>query len=83
MIAPPSLFLLLVREHLRKEIEVAAQNVFDKPNGAFTGEISAEQLKDSGIGWTLVGHSERRTLLGEDDKVRANRVMSWQHESMI
>ena len=43
--------------------------MFDKPNGAFTGEISAEQLKDSGITWTLVGHSERRALLGEDDKV--------------
>jgi triosephosphate isomerase len=43
--------------------------VFNKPNGAFTGEISAEQLLDSGISWTLVGHSERRVLMGEDDKV--------------
>ena len=69
VIAPPSLYLLLTREHLRQGIEVAAQNVFDKPNGAFTGEISAEQLKDSGIGWTLTGHSERRVILGEDDSV--------------
>ncbi|MCJ1229365.1 triosephosphate isomerase [Toensbergia leucococca] len=67
VIAPPSLFLLLTREHLRKGIEVAAQNVFDKPNGAFTGEISAEQLMDSGIGWALAGHSERRVILGEDN----------------
>ena len=43
--------------------------MFNKPNGAFTGEISAEQLQDSGIGWTLVGHSERRVVLGEDDAV--------------
>ena len=69
VIAPPGLFLLLAREHLRKEIEVASQNVFDKPNGAFTGEISAEQLKDSGIGWALAGHSERRVILGENDSV--------------
>lgn len=69
VIAPPSLYLLLTREHLRQGIEVAAQNVFDRPNGAFTGEISAEQLKDSGIGWTLTGHSERRVILGEDDSV--------------
>ena len=69
VIAPPSLYLLLTREHLRKGIEVAAQNVFDKPNGAFTGEISAEQLVDSGIGWTLTGHSERRVIMGEDDNV--------------
>lgn len=69
VVAPSGLYLLLAREHLRKEIEVASQNVFDKPNGAFTGEISAEQLKDSGIGWTLIGHSERRVILGEDNTV--------------
>ncbi|KAL8957620.1 MAG: hypothetical protein Q9183_006010, partial [Haloplaca sp. 2 TL-2023] len=69
VISPPAIYLLVAREHLRKGIEVAAQNVFDKPNGAFTGEISAEQLKDSGIGWTLTGHSERRVILGEEDKV--------------
>lgn len=70
VIAPPGLFLLLVREHLKGEIEVCSQNVFDKGNGAFTGEISAEQLSDSKIGWTLCGHSERRVILGEKDDVR-------------
>jgi len=74
VIAPPSLYLLLTREHLRKEIEVAAQNVYDKPNGAFTGEISAAQLGDSGIGWVLAGHSERRTVLGEDDQFVASKT---------
>jgi len=67
VIAPPSLYLLLAREQLKPELQVAAQNVFDKPNGAFTGEISVDQLKDSNIKWTLVGHSERRTILREDD----------------
>ena len=43
--------------------------MFDRGNGAYTGEISAEQLRDSGVGWTLVGHSERRTVLGEGDEV--------------
>lgn len=71
VIAPPALYLLLTREHLRREIEVAAQNVFDKPNGAFTGEISVSQLKDSEITWTVLGHSERRTVLCEDDTVSA------------
>lgn len=69
VVAPPSIFLLLAREHLRKGIEVAAQNVFDKSNGAFTGEISAEQLKDSGVSWTLAGHSERRVIFREDNSV--------------
>ena len=79
VIAPPALYLLPTLELLhgegrktkdRKAIEVAAQNVFDRPNGAFTGEISAEQLRDIGVTWTLVGHSERRVVLGEDDAVR-------------
>ncbi len=67
VIAPPTLYLLLAREHLADSIEVAAQNVFDKPSGAFTGEISVTQLKDSNITWTILGHSERRTILREDD----------------
>ncbi|KAI0553068.1 triose-phosphate isomerase-like protein [Xylaria curta] len=74
VIAPSALYLLLVREHAKKEIGVAAQNVFDKPNGAFTGEISVQHLKDSGIDWTILGHSERRTILGESDEVVASKT---------
>ncbi|KAF2678602.1 Triosephosphate isomerase [Lentithecium fluviatile CBS 122367] len=74
VIAPPSLYLLLAREHLRKGLEVAAQNVFDKPNGAFTGEISVGQLVESGITWTILGHSERRVILQEDDQFVASKT---------
>ncbi|KAI9755084.1 MAG: triosephosphate isomerase [Chaenotheca gracillima] len=74
VIAPPSLYLLLAREHLGKGFEVAAQNVFDKPNGAFTGEISVDQLKDSEITWALVGHSERRVILQEGDDFIASKT---------
>jgi len=74
VISPPSLYLLLAREHLRKGLEVASQNVFDKPNGAFTGEISVDQLKDSGITWTILGHSERRVILSEDDSFVATKT---------
>jgi len=74
VIAPPSLYLLLTREHLAPGIEVAAQNVFDKPNGAFTGEISVTQLKDSNITWTILGHSERRTILQETDDFVAQKT---------
>ncbi|KAH7377866.1 Triosephosphate isomerase [Pyrenochaeta sp. MPI-SDFR-AT-0127] len=74
VISPPSLYLLLTREQLRDGLEVAAQNIFDKPNGAFTGEISAEQLKDSGITWTILGHSERRVILQEDDNFVASKT---------
>ncbi|PSK44233.1 triose-phosphate isomerase [Elsinoe australis] len=74
VIAPPALYLLLAREHLKKEYEVAAQNVFDKGNGAFTGEISVAQLKDSGITWAIIGHSERRTILQENDAFVASKT---------
>ncbi|PSR78092.1 triosephosphate isomerase [Coniella lustricola] len=74
VVAPPSLHLLLVREQLRKDIAVASQNVYDKPNGAFTGEISVSQLQDSNISWTILGHSERRTILGETDEVVASKT---------
>ncbi|KAK5085149.1 triosephosphate isomerase [Lithohypha guttulata] len=76
VIAPPALYLLLTREHLAAGIEVAAQNVFDKPNGAFTGEISVSQLKDSNITWTILGHSERRTILQESDDFVATKTKS-------
>ena len=76
VIAPPTLYLLLAREHLDSSIEVAAQNVFDRPNGAFTGEISVDQLKDSGITWTLLGHSERRTILREEDEFIAKKTLT-------
>jgi triosephosphate isomerase (TIM) len=71
IVAPPALYLLLARDNLRDQIEVAAQNVYDKPDGAFTGEISVSQLKDSGITWTILGHSERRQLMGETDDIVA------------
>ncbi|KAL2886586.1 Triosephosphate isomerase [Ceratocystis lukuohia] len=74
VIAPPTLFLQGVRHFLRPEIEVAAQNVYNKPNGAYTGEISVSQLKDSNVNWTILGHSERRTILGETDELIANKT---------
>ncbi|MCL2123078.1 MAG: triose-phosphate isomerase [Desulfovibrionaceae bacterium] len=44
-----------------------AQNVYPKEEGAFTGEISPEMLKDAGARWVLTGHSERRSIFGESD----------------
>jgi triosephosphate isomerase len=67
VISPPAAYLSYTREHLKSGIEVAAQNVFNKPDGAFTGETSVSQLKDLGITWTILGHSERRTILKESD----------------
>ena len=43
-------------------------------NGAFTGEISGEQLLDFDVQWVLIGHSERRTLYNETNEVVASKV---------
>ena len=57
-------------------IGVAAQNLHWEREGAFTGEVSAAMIRDAGVQWVIVGHSERRMLFGETDdtvnrKVRA------------
>ncbi|KAH8805660.1 triosephosphate isomerase [Xylogone sp. PMI_703] len=76
VVAPPVIYLQYTREHLRQSIEVAAQNVFDRPCGAYTGEVAVSQLKDSDITWVIVGHSERRTVLGEGDEFVASKAKS-------
>lgn len=68
VIAPPAPYIgLAVEENKQKNVSIAAQNLFDKASGAFTGEISPDQVKDLGGEWTLTGHSERRTIIKESD----------------
>ncbi|KAL4930938.1 triose-phosphate isomerase TPI1 [Aspergillus undulatus] len=74
VVSPPALYLLLAREVADEKIGVAAQNVFDKPNGAFTGEISVQQLSEAKINWTILGHSERRVILKESDEFIARKT---------
>ena len=49
------------------DLVIGAQNMSSAEEGAFTGEISAKMLKDAGAQFSLIGHSERRQLFGEDD----------------
>lgn len=71
VVAPPAPYLLKLKATCpNNNIQVCAQNIHEASSGAFTGEMSGGMLMDLGIGWTLVGHSERRTLFGEGDTVR-------------
>jgi triosephosphate isomerase len=73
-LCPPAVFLMKVGGMLSgSDIALGAQNVCDQPLGAFTGEISASMLKESGCEYAIVGHSERRNLYGESDSLVANR----------
>ncbi|MBR5524935.1 MAG: triose-phosphate isomerase [Clostridia bacterium] len=55
-------------------IGVAAQNCYWEKSGAFTGEISADMLREMGVGYVILGHSERRTYFGDTDATVAKRV---------
>ena len=50
-----------------------AQNLSEQAQGAFTGEVSASMLQDFGCRYVLVGHSERRAIYGESDKLVAEK----------
>lgn len=65
-LAPPATLLYRMREAVDL-IGVGGQDCHAKESGAFTGDVSASMLKDAGADFTIVGHSERRTLHGESD----------------
>ena len=65
-IAPPFTSIAAAAEASKgSAIEVAAQNLHWERDGAFTGEISAAMIRETGARYAIVGHSERRTLFGE------------------
>ena len=74
VVSPPFVFLPLVKDSLRPDFHVAAQNCWVKKGGAYTGEISAEMLVNLGIPWVIIGHSERRLLIKESNEFVADKV---------
>lgn len=74
VVAAPAIFLPLVKQTLRPDWGVSAQNIYTEPNGAFTGEITAPMLISFAIAWTILGHSERRDILKEDDAFLAKKA---------
>ena len=57
-------------------IEIGAQNVHWAASGAYTGEISADMLKDYGVKYVIIGHSERRQYFGETDETVNKRTLT-------
>lgn len=75
VVAPPFPYLSYTKEQLKgSNVEVSAQNSFNNGNGAFTGEVSVDQIKDVGATWVILGHSERRTILKETDDFIASKA---------
>jgi triosephosphate isomerase len=75
-VCPPFPYLSLVRESLGPvgHLELGAQNVWHEPPGAFTGEVSCDMLLDVGCRWVILGHSERRHILGETSELVSRKA---------
>lgn len=73
---PPATSLEATSESLmHTQIEFGAQNCCMEAKGAFTGEVSAQVVKDLGGKWILLGHSERRKIFAEDDEMISKKIL--------
>ena len=57
------------------KVELASQNFYFEKNGAYTGEVSPDMIKDAGCKYAIVGHSERRQLFGETDELINKKIL--------
>ena len=73
VLAPPFTALEAARDR-EARWSLAGQNLSEHAEGAFTGEVSAKMLTDSGCRYVIVGHSERRTFFGEDGPRLAGKI---------
>jgi len=75
VLCPPFPYLALVSELLKDScVALGAQNLFPEEEGAFTGEVSPTMLLDLGCRYVILGHSERRHVLGESDRFINQKV---------
>ncbi len=75
VVAPPFTSLTMVSKAIQSSnIDLAAQNLFYEKEGAYTGEVSGEMIKDAGCKYVIVGHSERREYFGDTDETVNKKI---------
>ena len=74
VVCPPFVYIpYVVGASSESAVKVGAQNMCDQDSGAFTGEVAGPMLKDIGCEYVIIGHSERRAMYGESNKVTATK----------
>jgi len=77
VVCPPFTSLQSVSMEIKKSnIKLGAQNMYHEKQGAFTGEISPLMLKNIGVEYVIIGHSERRHILNESDELINKKILS-------
>lgn len=75
VICPPFLYIPILKKISSKNLMIGAQNIYFEEKGAFTGEISPAMLKDLGVEYVIIGHSERRKYFGETDETVNKKII--------
>ena len=83
--AVPAPYLMMAQSKVanQKNVFIAAQNIYSKKSGAFTGEISTSMLRSIGISHAIVGHSERREYFNENNEFLAQKVNICLEENIV
>ena len=77
VVAPPFTAVHAVAEAARNSnVGIAGQNLYWEKQGAFTGEISGDMLREAGADYVIIGHSERRRLFGDTDEAVNRRLVA-------
>jgi triosephosphate isomerase (TIM) len=74
IVFPPSIYIADLLQVTNTSVHVGAQNFYFEEKGAYTGEVSATQLKDLGCSYALVGHSERRMIFDESNEMIYQKI---------
>ena len=81
---PPFICLTTAIEAVKgTNIKIGAQNMYFEENGAYTGEIAPDMIKEVGCEYVILGHSERRAYFGETDEIINKKVLkAFEHDLM-
>lgn len=83
VVYPPFPFLQAIESVIEtSSVSLGAQNLWHEEEGAFTGEVSGSMLKEVGVTSVLVGHSERRHILGESNELISKKVKTGIQEGL-